>query len=329
VFIFISGYTAALVYGRAMAREGWLMASARIMRRVWQLYVAHLCLFMIYNAEVAWTVRRFNNPLFIEELNVGAFLDDPAATIVRVLLLQFQPNFLDILPLYITLLATFPLVLLAMRRHLLLGLIPSVLLYAAVRVWGINMPGYPEGRTWVFDPFAWQMLFVIGAAFGLSGARATLLLPPRRWLLPAACAVCLAGLVIQGSWVLNELFDTPMVLRRALWPVEKTTLSPLRVINMLALAYVAARLIPVDAAFLRRRLAWLVILCGQNSLEMFCLSILLSLMGNAIFSVAGTTTLVQIAVNAGGIVVLLSFGLLLAWFDGGGRLPRPARGEET
>ncbi len=324
VFIFISGYTAALVYARAMAREGWLMASARIMRRVWQLYVAHLCLFMIYNAEVAYTVRRFNNPLFIEELNAGAFLDDPAATVVRVLLLQFQPNFLDILPLYIALLATFPLVLLAMRRHLLLALIPSVLLYAAVRIWGLNMPGYPDGRTWVFDPFAWQLLFVIGAAFGLSGARGAVLVKPRPWLLPAAFVACAAGLVIQGSWILNDLFDTPMVLHRALWPVEKTTLSPLRIANMLALAFVAAKLIPVDAGFLRRRPAWLVVLCGQNSLEMFCLSILLSLMGNAIFSVAGTTPLVQIGVNGGGIAVLLGFGLLLAWFDGGGRLPRPA-----
>jgi len=139
VFIFISGYTAALVYSRASEREGTLMASARIWRRVWQLYLAHLCLFMIYNAEVSYTVLRFNNPLFIDELQVGAFLDEPAQAVMRVLLLQFQPTFLDILPLYIMLLLVFPLVLLLMRRNVLAALIPSVLIYCVARWTDTNL----------------------------------------------------------------------------------------------------------------------------------------------------------------------------------------------
>ena len=56
VFIFISGLTAGLVYGRALLREGAVMATAHVWRRVWQLYVAHLCLFMLFNAEVSYTV---------------------------------------------------------------------------------------------------------------------------------------------------------------------------------------------------------------------------------------------------------------------------------
>jgi hypothetical protein len=37
IFIFISGYTAAFVYGRAMLESGFVVATARILRRVWQI----------------------------------------------------------------------------------------------------------------------------------------------------------------------------------------------------------------------------------------------------------------------------------------------------
>jgi hypothetical protein len=50
IFIFISGYAAGLVYMRATWREGIIFASARVLRRVWQLYVAHLFLFVIFVA---------------------------------------------------------------------------------------------------------------------------------------------------------------------------------------------------------------------------------------------------------------------------------------
>jgi hypothetical protein len=40
IFVFISGYTAAFVYGRVMLESGFVVASARILKRVWQLYVA-------------------------------------------------------------------------------------------------------------------------------------------------------------------------------------------------------------------------------------------------------------------------------------------------
>src|ERR1700743_3963366 len=47
VFIFISGFTAALVYGRTLAVRGRLIARAQVLRRAWELYVAHIFLFMI------------------------------------------------------------------------------------------------------------------------------------------------------------------------------------------------------------------------------------------------------------------------------------------
>src|SRR4051812_14234949 len=42
IFIFISGFTAALVYGRATFESGIVIGTARVARRVWQIYAAHL-----------------------------------------------------------------------------------------------------------------------------------------------------------------------------------------------------------------------------------------------------------------------------------------------
>src|SRR5438045_7519775 len=53
IFVFISGYTAAFVYGREMLNRGLIIAGARILRRAWQVYVAHIFLFMLYMAGLA------------------------------------------------------------------------------------------------------------------------------------------------------------------------------------------------------------------------------------------------------------------------------------
>lgn len=330
VFIFISGYTAAMVYGRAMGRDGFLLTSARIYRRIWTLYVAHLCMFMIYMAEIAYTARRFSNPLFIEDLGVGDFVTRPDVTLLKVLLLRYQPTFLDILPLYMALLAMFPLVLLALRRHALLAFIPSVLVYAAAQRWHINMPGN-EGDGWYFNPFAWQLLFVIAAVFGHASASGRTLLPHEgrlaRLLLWTAVAVAMAGLLIQLSWTLHDVFGFPwQILRRALWPVDKTSLPLVRVANLLALGLLVSRLVPRDAGFLTRPAGWLVVLCGQHSLEVFALSVLLALLSNIILMIEGRLLPLYLLLTVSGMLIMIGLALLLAWYTGGGHLPaRPQK----
>ncbi len=331
VFIFISGLTAGLVYGRALLRDGAVMAAAHVWRRVWQLYVAHLCLFMLFNAEVSYTVMHFDNPLFADELRAGAYLDRPDETILRVLLLQFQPAFLNILPLYIALMLGFPLVLVALRCHPLLALLPSFLLWGAAQVWGINLPGYPGDGEWYFNPFAWQFLFVIAAYFGFRQARA---LPPLRVpsaLVLAAAALAVIGCVIQATTIMHLLFELPLrPVVLPLWAVDKTPLPPLRLLSILSLACLVSRLMPRNAPCLTSRPGWLMVLCGQQSLYLFCFSILLSVLGNAVLTGLGGRLLVQVAVNAAGILLLAALGLLLSWYGGGGRLPeRPRAGEAT
>ncbi len=321
VFIFISGYTAAMVYGRALLREGRLMASLRIWRRVWQLYIAHLVLFMLYTAQVVYTVHHFSNPLFADELRVGDYLDQPYEAFLNAVLLKFQPSLLNILPLYVALLLAFPVFLIAIAVHPLLALVPSALLYAAVQIWHINLPGYPEDTEWFFDPFAWQFLFVIAATFGYAAARGKSPLPGGAWLRWPALAVAAAGAVFMGSDMLHDQLGWPILWNIPVWIVDKTALPPLRLASVLALAALVGRYVPRDAAFLTARPSWPLVLCGRNSLEIFGLTILLSVLGSTLMTVAGRGVFVQLAVNFAGILIIFAIGLLMAWYDGGGRLP--------
>src|SRR5882757_1579375 len=111
IFIFISGYTAAFVYGRAMLEAGFVVATARILRRVWQIYVAHVFIFTIFLAEISYVATSFENPLYSEEMGIMDFLKQPDVTIIQALLLRFRPVNMDVLPLYIVLMLFLPLIL--------------------------------------------------------------------------------------------------------------------------------------------------------------------------------------------------------------------------
>ena len=130
IFIFISGYTAAFVYGRAMLEAGFVVATARILRRVWQIYVAHVFLFTIFLAEISYVATSFENPLYTEEMGIMDFLKQPDVTIVQALLLRFRPVNMDVLPLYIVLMLFLPLILWLMKWRADVTLALSAALYA-------------------------------------------------------------------------------------------------------------------------------------------------------------------------------------------------------
>src|SRR5262249_23889753 len=107
IIVFAFGYTAGLVYGPMMRERGFVVAAANILRRAWQVYVAHVFLCVFYIAEIAYVSRRFDNPLFAEDTNIFEFLHRPDMTLVEGLLLNFKPGDIDVLPLYILLLIAF------------------------------------------------------------------------------------------------------------------------------------------------------------------------------------------------------------------------------
>src|ERR1700755_1572049 len=129
IFIFISGYTAAFVYGRALLESGFVVAAARILRRAWQIYVAHVFLFTIFLAEISYVANSFENPLYTEEMGIMDFLRQPDVTIFQALILRFPPVNMDVLPLYIVLMLFLPFVLWLMKWKADLTLALSVVLY--------------------------------------------------------------------------------------------------------------------------------------------------------------------------------------------------------
>jgi hypothetical protein len=316
IFIFISGYTAALVYGRALLKQGTLIAAVKVFHRVWQLYVAHIFVFLIFAALVSYNRLTFENIASVKELHVAKFFTEPYIAVIRALELRFQPAFLDILPLYIVLLASFPLVLLLLRRHALAALIPSFAVYLAVQTFGLSLHGYPGNQAWFFNPLAWQFLFVIGAACGYARfARHPIVPPPLGPLIGPAATIVAAAAVIKLSWTFHDVSPAfPALLIGQLWPIDKSNLAPIRLVQFLALAIVVVRFVAADAGFLRWRMAQPIIRCGQYSLQIFCLGILLSVIGHFVLDEWNDSLPAQLAVNAAGFTLMIGTAALISWY---------------
>jgi len=319
VFILISGYTAGMVYGRAMERQGFLVAGVRMYRRVWQLYVAHVFLFMVFLAVVAYSEGALNKSLYAEEFGATSFLNEPGLALVQALMLQFQPAFMDILPLYIVLLAILPFVLVGFRSWPGMICLGSFVLWLAVQLDNrIALAAYPgPDRVWFLNPFAWQTLFLLGAWFGWRNVRGGVSLVSSRWLFWLAAAFSLAAFLIRFNWTLHDFYDPFPVLVSAklLWPfLSKTNLGILRLANVLAVALVVANLIPLQARFLTCSAAWPFLVCGRNSLYIFCLGILLSLLGHFVLNEFFGGVAMQFAVSLVGAVIMIAVAALLEWF---------------
>jgi hypothetical protein len=340
VFILISGYTAGMVYGRAMERQGFLIAAVRVSHRVWQLYVAHVFLFVIFMAMMAYTVEALNSSLYAEESQAADFLKDPGVAVVKALTLQFQPAYMDILPLYIVLLAGLPFALIGFRFWPRVVLIASFVLWLAVQIDGrIALSAYPgPNRVWTFNPYGWQALFFLGAWLGWRGTHGAVPWLDRRWLLRLAAGFALAAFVIRLSWTLHGLYPPIPALAsgKALWLfLSKEDLGLLRFASVLALALLVARLVAPQARFLAGRVAWPFVICGRHSLHIFCLGILLAVLGHLVLNESFGRLLMQLAVSTVGIGIMIAVAALMEWFaaartGAGGRVAEPAplsRGE--
>ena len=170
LFVFISGYTASFVYARMMLDRGFVVGATRLTKRVWQLYVAHVILFVIYIVSIGYVAQRYSDPDIINEFNVAGLVDNATETLRQGLFLKFKPVNLDVLPLYIVLMGLFPPVLWMMLRQPNWTMAASIALWLVARQTGWNLSAYPAG-TWYFNPYCWQVLFVFGSWCALGGAR--------------------------------------------------------------------------------------------------------------------------------------------------------------
>lgn len=314
IFIFISGYTAAFVYGRAMMEQGALVASARIFKRVWQIYVAHVFLFTIFLAEISYVATSFENPLYSEEMGILDFLRQPDVTIVQALLLKFRPVNMDVLPLYIVLMLFLPPILWLMQRRADVTLALSVGLYALTWEFDLYLSAYPNG-VWAFNPFAWQLLFVFGAWCALGGARrmaGVLASPITLWI---SVAYLLAAFWVTLTWYVPQFNHLlPRVVEQWMYPINKTDLDVLRFAHFLALAAITVRFLHRDWVGLKS--PWLrpLILCGQHSLEIFCIGVFLAFAGHFVLAEVAGGAWMHLLVSLSGIVIMSSAAWLFSWY---------------
>jgi hypothetical protein len=313
IFIFISGYTAAFVYGRAMLQVGVVVATARILRRVWQIYVAHVFLFTIFLAEISYVATSFENPLYSEEMGIMDFLKQPDVTIVQALLLRFRPVNMDVLPLYIVLMLFLPLILWLMKWRADVTLALSALIYALTWHFDWYLTAYPNG-VWFFNPLAWQLLFVFGAWCAMGGAqRMSRLLssPVTMWI----CFVYLfAAFCVALTWSVPQLGRLPRIVEQWMYPIDKTDLDVLRFAHFLALAAITVRFLPRDWPGLKS--PWLrpLILCGQHSLEIFCLGVFLAFAGHFVLAEVSGTAAMHLLVSISGILIMWGMAWVISWY---------------
>jgi hypothetical protein len=326
VFVFISGFTAAFVYARAMRERGFVLAALRILKRVWQLYVAHIFLFIIFMAQISYVARSFDNPLFAEEMNVLEFLRQPDDALMQAMLLKFKPANMDILPVYIVLLLFFPPLLWLLMRAPTLAVVASVALYALSAELGWNAPSYPDGH-WIINPYHWQLLFVFGAWCGLYGKERLAGVLNSRVTLWLAIVYLVFAFCIVLTWRIPRLaIFVPGWLHAFMYPIDKTNLDVLRFAHFLALATVVVRFVPSDWSALGSPLLRPAIRCGQHSLEIFCLGIFLSFAGHFVTVEISGSIGMQVAVSVAGVTVMSATAALISWYErieergaGGGR----------
>ncbi len=311
IFVFISGYTAALVYGKQLDASGFRTAAGQIGRRVWQLYVAHILLFIVYVAQITWVADRFNNPVLLDALNVNRFVGNPGQALADALILQYRPVNLDILPLYMALLAVFPVMLWLIKRSAWLAFCVWFALYCLVQVFKLAFPVYEDGSTWYFNPLGWQFLFVIGALLSRSEPLRSAL-RWRGWLGALAVAFLAFSLFIVLSWKNPALAAwVPGWFANLMYPIDKTNMAPMRLLHFLAIAYLVSNALRKDNPLLRWRLWRPAILCGQHSLQVFCTGISLSFLAYFVLVQFGRDLGLQVAIVAAGLLIMTAVARML------------------
>jgi hypothetical protein len=313
LFVFISGYTASFVYARMMLERGFIVGATRLTKRVWQLYVAHIILFVIYIASISYLALRFGDSEMINEFNVAGLVDNATETLRQGLFLRFKPLNLDVLPLYIVLMGLFPPVLWFMLRKPDLTMVLSIILWLTARHFGLNLNAYPAGQ-WYFNPYCWQVLFVFGAWCAMGGARRS------GWLInsPITIWLCFAYLAFALIMTMAGRFPTlggmfPEWLFSTFNPNDKTNLAPYRFIHFVVIVILVIRFVPKEWPGLEWKIFDPVIVCGQQSLAVFCVGVFLSFVGHFELSMSSGSVFAQLFVSIAGIAIMTTVAYYISW----------------
>jgi len=324
-FVFCSGAASAIAFGKVFRQRGYALGSARVAYRIWQVYWAHIALFVAIAATMAAVdgLGMFEND-YIASLNLHPFFDDPRTNLPALLGLVYVPNYFDILPMYLVILALMPAVIWLTAKSRWFGLALVVGLWLGANLLRIELPAEPwSNREWFFNPLGWQLIFYTGFAFASGWLRAP---PVSRRLAIIAALVVLASVPFAYFRVIDAV---PAI---AQWRVDweflyfKTDFGILRYIHFLAVAYLAwiaagtagRRLLPPDgngrlARLWRRGLA-AIMTVGQQSLAIFIASMFLAQVLGIVLDVIGRSVPAMLIVNLFGFATVIAIAYLTGWF---------------
>jgi hypothetical protein len=207
-----------------------------------------------------------------------------------------------------------PVILWLMKWRADVTLALSVALYAVTWQYDLYLSAYPNG-FWAFNPFAWQLLFVFGAWCALGGARRmsrVLSSPITLWI---CFAYLFASFCVTMTWYFPQLgFLMPRWLAQWMYPINKTDLDVLRFAHFLALAAIAVRFLPKDWSGLKS--PWLrpLILCGQHSLEIFCLGVFLAFAGHFVLAEINGGAALHFFISVSGILIMCATAWVISWY---------------
>lgn len=284
LFVLLSGFLVGLVWIKVEAREGRQAAQWRFARRAAQVWLALL----IGGVALALLSRA----LFEAGLDHTAVwsqyavwvIDNPLGYVGTLALMWMQPNLLDVLALYVIVLAFAPITVPLMLRWPLWFAAASVAIWLVAVPLNALLPNHRVEGGLLFNPFGWQLLFHAGVAMGAFRSR---FMPVLRrhggWLTALSVAVTLYSLGMAALWRLGpagkELAD---VLWHAVGSVDKWSLDEMRLAAILAASWLVA--VP-----LARPLAWVaatrlgraLAVIGRGGLVSFVACVLLSVLGDA------------------------------------------------
>lgn len=325
MFVFCSGMASAIAFGRVFREQGLAIGTARVFYRMWQVYWAHIGLFIAIAATTVWlTSLHLTGVDYTGMLNLYLFFGAPLMHLPALLTLTYVPNYFDILPMYIAVLAMMPLVIALSRIHLGLVAVLVVGLWLGANITGLNFPAEPNStRPWFFNPFAWQLVFFTGFAFMSGWLKA----PPidRR-------LVWLALIIVTASIPLSYYKIIDLVPQIQAWRanydvlLNKTNFGILRFIHFLALAYLAVAFVgpkgarisagPAHPVFAKvwAKLLPVITTVGQQSLAVFVFSMFYAVLLTVLLDLVERTYFSMIWVNLLGAVGIAMAAYIAQWF---------------
>lgn len=314
MFVFLSGMASAIAFGRVFDRDGFARGTGRVARRVWQIYWIHVAVFVVIAALVAAAGTRPGGESYIVELNLPHFFADPVGLLPRFLALAYVPNYFDILPMYLAILALMPAMILAERLHKALPFVLMAAIWGLTQAHLLDLPAEPwSDRSWFFDPFGWQLLFYLG--FFLM--RRTLPAPGFNWLLIALATAFVLATVPFAYYRILEASPFFGGWAQALAPLtDKTHFGILRLVHFLALAYLAVQLVGSGGSRLKGPMVAVISKVGQQTLAVFVSGMVAAQLLGMALDHTGRDPFTVAAANLAGFGALVAVAYAVAWFKG-------------